>query len=56
MAAERRKRAAILESEGERTTLANEAAGRADAIIAEATAKREVERNVVSARQILACL
>jgi regulator of protease activity HflC (stomatin/prohibitin superfamily) len=41
LAAERRKRAAILQSEGERTTLTNEAEGRASALVADATAKRE---------------
>lgn len=41
MAAERRKRTAILQSEGERTTLTNEAEGRASALIADAKAKRE---------------
>jgi len=39
MAAERKKRAAILQSEGERTTLTNEAEGRAKAIVADAEAK-----------------
>ena len=41
LAAERRKRAAILQSEGERTTLTNQAEGRASALLAHATAKRE---------------
>ena len=41
LAAERRKRAAILQSEGERITLTNEAEGRASALVADATAKRE---------------
>jgi regulator of protease activity HflC (stomatin/prohibitin superfamily) len=39
MAAERKKRAAILQSEGERTTLTNEAEGRAKAILVDSEAK-----------------
>lgn len=41
MAAERKKRAAILHSEGERTTLVNEAEGRAEAAIKDAQAKQK---------------
>jgi len=41
MAAERKKRASILKSEGERTTLTNEAEGRAQALLADAEAKRQ---------------
>jgi len=41
MAAERRKRASILKSEGERTTLINEAEGRASARLADARARSE---------------
>jgi len=41
MAAERKKRAAILKSEGERTTLINEAQGRAQAVLADAEAKQK---------------
>lgn len=41
MAAERKKRAAILKSEGERITLVNEAEGRAKAVLADAEARRE---------------
>jgi len=41
MAAERKKRAAILRSEGERLTLVNEAEGRAKAVLADAEARRE---------------
>jgi len=40
MAAERKKRAAILQSEGERTTLVNQAEGRAEAAIKDAEAKQ----------------
>lgn len=41
MGAERRKRATILESEGERATLINKAEGRATAVVAEAKAEKE---------------
>jgi regulator of protease activity HflC (stomatin/prohibitin superfamily) len=41
MAAERKKRAAILRSEGERATLINEAEGRAAAAVADANAQKE---------------
>jgi regulator of protease activity HflC (stomatin/prohibitin superfamily) len=41
MAAERKKRAAILQSEGERITLTNEAEGRAKAVVADAEARSE---------------
>eukprot|EP00588_Corethron_pennatum_P001032 CAMPEP_0194286648 /NCGR_PEP_ID=MMETSP0169-20130528/32961_1 /TAXON_ID=218684 /ORGANISM="Corethron pennatum, Strain L29A3" /LENGTH=342 /DNA_ID=CAMNT_0039033135 /DNA_START=13 /DNA_END=1041 /DNA_ORIENTATION=- len=41
MAAERKKRATILKSEGERMTLINEAEGNARAVLASAEAKRE---------------
>mmetsp|Transcript_4725 Transcript_4725/g.10033 ORF Transcript_4725/g.10033 Transcript_4725/m.10033 type:complete len:356 (+) Transcript_4725:168-1235(+) len=41
MAAERKKRAAILRSEGERTTLINEAEGRATAAVADAEAQKK---------------
>ena len=41
MAAERKKRAAILRSEGERATLINEAEGRASATIANARAQKQ---------------
>ncbi|KAL7535738.1 hypothetical protein ACHAXR_006697, partial [Thalassiosira sp. AJA248-18] len=41
MAAERKKRAAILRSEGERATLINEAEGRASAAIADAEAQKQ---------------
>jgi len=41
MAAERKKRATILKSEGERVTLINEAEGNARAVLADANAKRE---------------
>eukprot|EP00956_Cyclotella_meneghiniana_P036381 scaffold124952_cov26-Cyclotella_meneghiniana.AAC.1 len=41
MAAERKKRAAILRSEGERSTLINEAEGRAAAVVADAEAQRK---------------
>lgn len=41
MAAERKKRAAILHSEGERTTLTNEAEGHASAVIADAEARKQ---------------
>ena len=41
MAAERKKRAAILRSEGERATLINEAEGRASAAIANAEAQKQ---------------
>ena len=40
-AAERKKRAAILRSEGERTTMINEAEGRAQAAMTDAEAKRK---------------
>lgn len=41
MAAERRKRASVLTSEGERLTLINEAEGRAAAVVADAEAQRQ---------------
>lgn len=41
MAAERKKRAAILRSEGERSTLINEAQGRASASVADAEAQKQ---------------
>lgn len=41
MAAERKKRAAVLRSEGERSTLINEAEGRAAAVVADAEAQRK---------------
>jgi regulator of protease activity HflC (stomatin/prohibitin superfamily) len=41
MSAERKKRAAILQSEGERTTLTNQAEGHAKATVADAQAKSE---------------
>ena len=41
MAAERKKRAAILRSEGERATLINEAEGRASAAVADAEAQKQ---------------
>jgi regulator of protease activity HflC (stomatin/prohibitin superfamily) len=43
MAAERKKRAAILTSEGHRTTLINEAQGRAQAALTSAEAQRQVQ-------------
>mmetsp|Transcript_9239 Transcript_9239/g.10668 ORF Transcript_9239/g.10668 Transcript_9239/m.10668 type:complete len:349 (+) Transcript_9239:17-1063(+) len=61
MAAERKKRASILQSEGERATLINQAEGRATAVLAEAEANRkkiikmaeaEADRNRIEAEGI----